>query len=71
LAPAPEQGLLHRVLCEVRVAEDEPGDGPKPADLLFGEPGECLAIAMSRSLHELIAHRLPPDWPPVRPAIRR
>jgi hypothetical protein len=70
LAPAADEGLLHRVLREGRVAEDQHGDGVEAIDDRRGEVGEGGAVAASRPLDQVGPHHRrtlpsPPGSDPV------
>ncbi len=52
IPPGPEQPLLDRVACELRVAEDEAGRAVQPHDGRAGKLGEGLMIALPRPFHE-------------------
>ena len=50
--PGPDQPLLDRVACELRVPEDEAGGLVQPHDGRAGELGEGVMIASPCALHE-------------------
>jgi hypothetical protein len=52
IAPGPDQPLLDRVACELRVAEDEAGRLVQPHDSPSGELGEGVVIALPCLLDE-------------------
>lgn len=66
LAPTADQGLLHGVLREIGVAQDEQGDLMEAIDLAGSELSEGLPIAAPRAFDELFPHHVRRD-PPVRP----
>jgi succinyl-CoA synthetase beta subunit len=59
VTPGPDERLLDGVLCQVGIAQDEPGGSVQPEDRGACQLGEGVMLAPPRSLHEFLLHHAP------------
>ncbi len=68
ITPGTDEGVLHRVLGQFGIPQDEPGGGIQTGDRGACQLGEGVMIALPRSLHEVSLHVALGDGGPIWPA---